>query len=541
MAPAAGARNAIDFDYGAVFLSNYRDAPLQASGGFVDGKAILLCAALRADKPKLATSEEEVRTLQLLASKEPTAAPAEEAVLLKPQKEGEKEVEATMSRSPRHAEAEEGEDRVEGDAEAAGQRLRPSDETRAVDAAPMAPSPAQAAVKAPTAPAPAAAAAEVADASPADVAAAVSAEQNGKKLTARDAMETSAVETSTSASAASAFGDAAESRRNSDGEASHRSSAAIGAAALAGAVGAIAGASATAVEPLREPPSSQRVHARQQSVPAASALNGTADVRPSEPVAGSKTSSRDPYAIGDQGVAGGAGSAGGSQAGLGGQNQPGSKSGPGSVPASADRQDDEVGALKSTSSRRQTTPAGFVDAVGSSRLSAGQFGSNRISAGQFSSVGHKRTASRQSQSGGTNPDVPDLVASSATWTNRAPGPGEKAFRVQVPRPYPGVQYRASKRLGDRYPHFAKNGTTVVGRLEDGGAWLRLGANIFLPTKVNDMHILEPVSSPQPEEGQMRAPPGANSRGLWWSCCHVTRSSSAEIDLDRSRSGNVPAG
>lgn len=51
--------------------------------------------------------------------------------------------------------------------------------------------------------------------------------------------------------------------------------------------------------------------------------------------------------------------------------------------------------------------------------------------------------------------------------------GERRFRVQVPRPYPGVQYRRSKRLDDRYSRYAEHGTIVAGVVEDNGEWLRI--------------------------------------------------------------------
>jgi len=67
-----------------------------------------------------------------------------------------------------------------------------------------------------------------------------------------------------------------------------------------------------------------------------------------------------------------------------------------------------------------------------------------------------------------------------------------AFRVQVPKPYPGVQYRKSRNLEDRYPNYAANGIVITGQVVDGGEWLRIKSNVFLPMRVGAVRILEPV-------------------------------------------------
>ncbi|CAE7347163.1 unnamed protein product [Symbiodinium natans] len=64
------------------------------------------------------------------------------------------------------------------------------------------------------------------------------------------------------------------------------------------------------------------------------------------------------------------------------------------------------------------------------------------------------------------------------------------FKVSVPKPYPGVQYRKSKDLEERYSRYAENGTTVFGQLEADGQWLRISGNIFLPVRVGQIHILD---------------------------------------------------
>eukprot|EP00928_Gymnodinium_smaydae_P011964 TRINITY_DN14376_c0_g1_i4.p1 TRINITY_DN14376_c0_g1~~TRINITY_DN14376_c0_g1_i4.p1 ORF type:complete len:532 (-),score=94.58 TRINITY_DN14376_c0_g1_i4:263-1795(-) len=66
------------------------------------------------------------------------------------------------------------------------------------------------------------------------------------------------------------------------------------------------------------------------------------------------------------------------------------------------------------------------------------------------------------------------------------------FRVQVPRPYPGVQFRKTKCLEDRHQRYARQGAIVSGILEDDGEWLRITDTDFLPTRVGAIHILEPL-------------------------------------------------
>merc|ERR1712224_599393 len=72
-------------------------------------------------------------------------------------------------------------------------------------------------------------------------------------------------------------------------------------------------------------------------------------------------------------------------------------------------------------------------------------------------------------------------------------PQRMTYRVQVPKQYPGIQYRKSKTLNDRYHRYAKAGTEVSGFLEDNGAWLRVAQGVFLPAQMNDVKILVPVS------------------------------------------------
>mmetsp|Transcript_17757 Transcript_17757/g.32675 ORF Transcript_17757/g.32675 Transcript_17757/m.32675 type:complete len:951 (-) Transcript_17757:39-2891(-) len=83
------------------------------------------------------------------------------------------------------------------------------------------------------------------------------------------------------------------------------------------------------------------------------------------------------------------------------------------------------------------------------------------------------------------------------WLQATPPAVHAKFRVQVPEPYPGIQYRRSKELSDRYPKYAKHGTTVPGILEDNGEWLKVGENVYLPTKVGAIEILKPVPGDAP--------------------------------------------
>lgn len=71
------------------------------------------------------------------------------------------------------------------------------------------------------------------------------------------------------------------------------------------------------------------------------------------------------------------------------------------------------------------------------------------------------------------------------------------FKVQVPKPYPGVQYRKSKCLEDRYPRYARHGAVVTGHVEDEGEWLRISGQVYLPMRVGTIPILVPVSAVEP--------------------------------------------
>merc|ERR1719436_1901941 len=91
------------------------------------------------------------------------------------------------------------------------------------------------------------------------------------------------------------------------------------------------------------------------------------------------------------------------------------------------------------------------------------------------------------------------------------GTADRLFRMVVPKPYPGVQYRKSKDLNDRYKRFAENNSCVRGRVEDNGEWLKIGRDVFLPMRVGAVQILEPLP-PKP-----RKPTQAEQSPSFWCC------------------------
>mmetsp|Transcript_54166 Transcript_54166/g.126045 ORF Transcript_54166/g.126045 Transcript_54166/m.126045 type:complete len:575 (+) Transcript_54166:59-1783(+) len=89
------------------------------------------------------------------------------------------------------------------------------------------------------------------------------------------------------------------------------------------------------------------------------------------------------------------------------------------------------------------------------------------------------------------------------------------FRVVVPKPYPGVQYRKSKRLDDRYPRFAEQGSVVEGFVEDDGEWLRTNGHGYLPMRVGGSPVLLPL---EPDTMRRRS----TLKGEGWSCCEMPK-------------------
>lgn len=102
---------------------------------------------------------------------------------------------------------------------------------------------------------------------------------------------------------------------------------------------------------------------------------------------------------------------------------------------------------------------------------------------------------------------------------RAPNSSEVGFfRVHVPKPYPGVQYRKSKSLNDRYMRFAANGDTVEGTVEDEGEWLKISANVFIPMRVGSVQILEPVVDPASTATVIQGADAAKPTACWSCTC-----------------------
>lgn len=92
-----------------------------------------------------------------------------------------------------------------------------------------------------------------------------------------------------------------------------------------------------------------------------------------------------------------------------------------------------------------------------------------------------------------------MNARAVSIARRVPAPGKKAsFRVQVPKPYPGVQYRKTKDINDKFPRFAKHGATVVGEVEDMD-WVKVRKDelLFLPLRIGPVQFLEPLLDPVP--------------------------------------------
>jgi len=118
-------------------------------------------------------------------------------------------------------------------------------------------------------------------------------------------------------------------------------------------------------------------------------------------------------------------------------------------------------------------------------------------------------------------EVADSTARSKVVVGSA-GVGESLFKVIVPKPYPGVQYRKSKKLNDRYQRYAENGATVSGVIEDNGEWLRLAGNLYLPMRVGAVQILIKEGVEEPAKPDARAGLG------WWACCGATTSTDAEV-------------
>jgi len=71
-------------------------------------------------------------------------------------------------------------------------------------------------------------------------------------------------------------------------------------------------------------------------------------------------------------------------------------------------------------------------------------------------------------------------------------PVPTTFKVTVPPPHPGIQFRKSKNLSDKYSKFAENGAVYTGLLESDGEWLQIKEDVYLPAKIGLLQVLTPV-------------------------------------------------
>lgn len=96
------------------------------------------------------------------------------------------------------------------------------------------------------------------------------------------------------------------------------------------------------------------------------------------------------------------------------------------------------------------------------------------------------------------------------------GPGAMLFRVSVPSPYPGVQYRNSKDLTDRDKKYAENGATFMGVYEDNGEWVRLADGKYLPTRVGTIEAISAVDVRPTNQSRREE----EKQACWWMWCSV---------------------
>uniref|UniRef100_A0A7S2NUG5 Uncharacterized protein n=1 Tax=Zooxanthella nutricula TaxID=1333877 RepID=A0A7S2NUG5_9DINO len=192
--------------------------------------------------------------------------------------------------------------------------------------------------------------------------------------------------------------------------------------------------------------------------------------------------------------------------------------------------------------------------------------SPQASANQASAKGApKPGAAAGERSAGVQPATAGAQVGSEVVSNEQ----LKTFKVTVPRPYPGVQYRKSRNLNDRWPRYAQNDAIVRGLVEEGGEWLKLDSNIFLPMRVGTVSILQPYvpeddatrgpgDAQQPQAnvdmpgGRMpaggaaapaaRPPPPPQQEAPWWACCSICNSSAAtDSEVIVAPGGDKPSG
>jgi len=125
----------------------------------------------------------------------------------------------------------------------------------------------------------------------------------------------------------------------------------------------------------------------------------------------------------------------------------------------------------------------------------------------------------------------DIQKCEPTVSLTAPAPmSKRIYRVRVPPAYPGVQFRRSKDLSDRYPRYVLDGALVAGDID--GEWLRVDADAFLPRRVGDTEVLEAYVSCEargPEAGTRQ-----DQQYCWMPlpCCRVATTNTTEITFGR---------
>jgi hypothetical protein len=168
----------------------------------------------------------------------------------------------------------------------------------------------------------------------------------------------------------------------------------------------------------------------------------------------------------------------------------------------------------------------------------------------------KAKAKAAGRGGAPSPEEWQDLAAAQVRLRSDLAPGLCRFKVSVPRPaqYPGVQFRKSKRLDDRYDRFAENGAVLVGKVEDNGMWLRitdersgaLSDNLFIPIRINETQLLEPIlddrftihSANSRTGGSTAAQQGsqaqAKNQESWWSAfswCSGCQGVQADSEID----------
>jgi len=79
-------------------------------------------------------------------------------------------------------------------------------------------------------------------------------------------------------------------------------------------------------------------------------------------------------------------------------------------------------------------------------------------------------------------------------------PLKQRFKVNTPKPHPGLEYRLTKRLHDRAGKTACNGEEVEGSIEECGLWLLVETprsngmtkHYYLPMCVGDYHLVQEI-------------------------------------------------